>query len=152
MIHLFLLSYVSFSVTMVQQAMTAPSSPSWMYKKYLQSNSLPVRIAERNATDDYSGPALFAADAYVLIIIQYHSLQRLGRYCLSLHVGSNFGKDGKVLWTNSGKTNAQPAYVAYSPSLGIVVSHQGQSIISCICHYANTDVWSRNQRFLESKH
>ena len=57
------------SVTMVQQAMTAPSSPSWTYKKYLQSNSLPVRIAEKNATDDYSGPALFAADAYVLILI-----------------------------------------------------------------------------------
>lgn len=52
----------------------------------------------------------------------------LGSYCTDLAVGSKVGSklDGTVLWKMGDGGTIQQVYVAYSPSLGIVVSYEGK--------------------------
>lgn len=47
-------------------------------------------------------------------------------YCTDLQVGSRVGSDGTVLFKTGNGDDIQMAYVAYSPTQGIVVGHQGE--------------------------
>lgn len=59
--------------------------------------------------DFYHSHVQFAADAY----------------CSRLKVGDHVGTDGIVLWVTGNGDNIQVVYVAYSPTLGIIIGHQG---------------------------
>jgi hypothetical protein len=62
----------------------------------------------------------------------YHSHVQFAAdaYCLGLQKGDKIGIDGTVLWETGNGNSVQMVYVAYSPSLGIVVGHQGTNTSS----------------------
>lgn len=49
----------------------------------------------------------------------------MNSYCTGLQVGSKVGHDGKVLWKAGDGITSQMAFIAYSPTAGIVIAHQG---------------------------
>jgi hypothetical protein len=83
------------------------------------SNAAPFKLRRNSSTDPSAlsekevqslrTSASFAADAY----------------CTGLQNGSDVGTDGTVLWKMGDGNHLQMVYVAYSPTLGIVVAHQG---------------------------
>lgn len=50
-------------------------------------------------------------------------------YCSNLEVGSKVGSDGSLLWKMGDGIRIQQVFIAYSESLGIVISHEGEFFI-----------------------
>jgi hypothetical protein len=74
----------------------------------------PRPASPQSANDHYKELVSYAASAY----------------CSNLEVGSRVGSDGSLLWKMGDGNRIQQVFVAYSESLGIVISHEGELFIS----------------------